>query len=194
MIGLDFSPASLIEARSLAQRAAGCEQVSFVEGNVYDAASILADRKDFDLVFTGVGAICWIPDIKRWARTVAALLKPGGRLFIREDHPMHATIDELITDRLVVRYPYFETLEAEVFDSDATYVPLGEVGKRLTATRTLQWNHGLGEIVQAVIDSGMMVTGLTEHRSVPWESLPGQMEEIGGGRLSCHFYLMGCND
>jgi len=60
---------------------------SFVESDVYDAASALGGEQ-FDLVFTGIGALCWLPSISRWAAAVAALLKPGGRLFIREGHPM----------------------------------------------------------------------------------------------------------
>ena len=48
-------------------------------------------------------------------------------------------------------------------------------------TLTHEWNHGLGEIVAALLDAGMELTGLVEHTSVPWEALPGQMEDIGGG-------------
>jgi hypothetical protein len=42
------------------------------------------------------------------------------------------------------------------------------------------WNHGLGEIVTALLDAGMEVTALTEHDSVPWQALPEQMEQIDG--------------
>jgi hypothetical protein len=37
-----------------------------------------------------------------------------------------------------------------------------------------------GEIVSAVLEAGLDLTMLEEHDSVPWEALPGQMEEIGG--------------
>ena len=33
----------------------------------------------------------------------------------------------------------------------------------------------------ALIGAGMAVTGLAEHDSVPWDALPGLMEQIGGG-------------
>ena len=45
----------------------------------------------------------------------------------------------------------------------------------------IEWNHGLGEIVTALLDHGMRLTTLVEHDSVPWEAMPGQMEPIGGG-------------
>ena len=46
---------------------------------------------------------------------------------------------------------------------------------------THQWNHGLGEIITALLSAGLTVTGLAEHDSVPWEALPGQMEQLGNG-------------
>jgi hypothetical protein len=53
--------------------------------------------------------------------------------------------------------------------------------QRLAPRRTHQWSHDLGEIVTAVSDAGMQVTGLVEHDSVPWEALSGQMQQVEGG-------------
>ncbi|WP_345065876.1 class I SAM-dependent methyltransferase [Leifsonia kafniensis] len=128
--------------------------------------------ESFDLVYTGIGALCWLPSIERWAETVAALLKPGGRLFIREGHPVLWATDEDISDSLHIVYPYFERDEPLVFDDDTTYV---DTDQRVTATTTHEWNHGMGEIVTALLRHGMEITGLVEHQSVPWEALPGQM-------------------
>ena len=49
-----------------------------------------------------------------------------------------------------------------------------------THNATREWNHGLGEIVTALLDSGMRLTMLIEHDSVPWEALPGRMTERDG--------------
>ena len=68
--------------------AAGADATTtFVEGELYDAVDVLGESR-FDLVYTGVGALCWLPDIEQWARVVAGLLRPGGRLHIREGHPI----------------------------------------------------------------------------------------------------------
>jgi SAM-dependent methyltransferase len=76
MTGLDFSPRAIEEARRFA-KFAGMD-ATFVESDVYEGpAAVGAGR--FDLVFTGVGALCWLPDIRRWAKVVADLLRPGGR-------------------------------------------------------------------------------------------------------------------
>jgi SAM-dependent methyltransferase len=176
MTGLDFSPASLAEARRIAGLAGA--DVRFVEAEVYGAAGALGPEP-FDLVYTGIGALCWLPDIARWARVVAGLLRPGGRLFIREGHPVLWALDDPRPDGLLaVEYPYFERKEAMVFDEGGTYVETDAV---FTHNRTHEWNHGLGEISTALMAAGMDLTGLVEHDSVPWDALPGQMERIGGG-------------
>lgn len=82
---LDFSPSALKAARKLAERAGNA--VTFVDGDVYDSVALLGSER-FDVVYTGIGALCWLPDIRRWAMTVAGLLRPNGRLFMREGHPM----------------------------------------------------------------------------------------------------------
>jgi len=176
MTGLDLSPASLEQARLLAERAGS--DVKFVESDVYGAVSAL-EAGAFDLVFTGIGALCWLPSIRRWARVVADLLRPGGRLFMREGHPMLWTLADPRQDKLlVVEYPYFEREEPMVWEEPGTYVETDVVFEQ---NLTHEWNHGLGEIVTAVIEAGMDLTMLVEHDSVPWEALPGQMERLESG-------------
>jgi SAM-dependent methyltransferase len=180
MTGVDLSPASLAEARRLAARTG--TPVDFVESEVYRALEVLTPGA-FALVYTGIGALCWLPDIARWAGVVAGLLRPGGRLFLREGHPMLWSLDERDTDRLVVGFPYFERDEPLVFDDAGTYVPTDATFAHNTSW---VWNHGLGQIVTALLDAGMELTGLVEHDSVPWEALPGQMvcDEDGEWRLA----------
>lgn len=80
--GLDFSAPALEEARRIASTSAGGEKLVFVQSDLYNAPNVL-DHHSFDVVFTGIGALCWLHSIKDWAQVVCALLKPGGRLFIR---------------------------------------------------------------------------------------------------------------
>jgi SAM-dependent methyltransferase len=168
--GLDFSGSAVEEGRRLAEQCG--VDVHFVEGDAYDAAHLLG-QESFDLVYTGIGALCWLPRIDLWAQVIRDLLVPGGRLFIREGHPMLWAIDESVTDRLVVGYPYFETAQPLTFSESESYVA---TERPLEATTSHSWNHGLGEIMTALISSGMAITGFVEHDSVPWNALPGQME------------------
>ncbi|EAR25370.1 hypothetical protein A20C1_03866 [marine actinobacterium PHSC20C1] len=180
MTGLDFSPSALLEARSLAERTK--LPTRFVHAEVYDAPTVLAGE-EFDLVYTGIGAICWLPSIDRWAETVARLLRIGGQLFIRDGHPMLRALDDANARELVVRYPYFEQPDALVWDEPGTYVETDHV---FTATIGHEWNHGLGEMITALISHGMRIDGLVEHDSVPWEALPGHMtlDDDGEFRLT----------
>ena len=74
--GLDFSQPALDFAASVAGQI-GAETARFVTANVYDAAEVLAGQV-FDIVYTSVGSLQYLPDIERWAQVVAALLVPGG--------------------------------------------------------------------------------------------------------------------
>ena len=71
-----------------------------------------------------------------------------------------------------MKYPYFERPEPTIFVSDGSYV---ETDLELRGSTTHEWNHGLGEVITALLTAGLTLTTLIEHRSVPWEALPGQM-------------------
>lgn len=170
--GLDFSASALVAARQLF---ADCgAQGTFVESDLYDAVEALGAGR-FDVVYTGVGAINWLPHIAEWAQVVAALLRPGGRLFIRDGHPVLFTLEDgRDDDLLLVTDPYFETAEGVRWESDVSYVP--HEGK-VSSPATIEFNHGLAEIITAVLDAGLVLTAIEEHDSVPWCALPGLMEE-----------------
>jgi SAM-dependent methyltransferase len=176
MTGLDFSAPAVSAARALASSTGA--SATFVQAEVYAAAEVLG-RGGFDLVYTGIGALCWLPDIRRWAGVVAALLRPGGRLFMREGHPVLWTLDdERDDDLLVARYPYFEQAEPLIFDQGGTYVSTDVV---FSHNVTHEWNHGIGEIITALLDAGLSVTGFTEHDSAPWPALPRLMDRAHDG-------------
>lgn len=172
MTGLDFSAPALAQARALSKQAGA--EVEWVHAEFHDAPNVLP-AEGFDFVYTGIGAICWLPRIAEWAQVVSGLLKPGGRLFIREGHPMLWALDDARDDDLlVVRHPYFEPDEPNIWDEDGTYV---ETDAEFSATKTAEWSHGLGEIVTAVLGAGMRITGLEEHDSAPWPPLGEQVLE-----------------
>jgi SAM-dependent methyltransferase len=174
--GLDFSPSAIEAARALCSRANVPSR--FVVSDVYEAGTALGGER-FDLVYTGVGALCWLPDIVGWARVVAGLLEPGGRLFLRELHPVLFTLDDERADELlVIRYPYFNTAEPQFVDSPTTY---GDRSVELAAPQRYVWNHGLGEVVTALLECGLRITSLLEHDESEWHALPW-MVPTGNGR------------
>jgi SAM-dependent methyltransferase len=177
VVGLDFSEPALEVARRFTAAAGAGDRVRFVQSDVYGALE--ATGGDFDLVYTGVGALCWLPDIKRWARTVRSLLRPGGRLHLREGHPVLWSLDyDRDDDLIALKTTYFEQPAPMVYDEPYTYVTTDH---QFQATVTHEWNHGLGEIVTALLEAGLTVTALIEHQSVPWNALPGKMRELDDG-------------
>ena len=173
MTGLDFSAESIAIARRIAADAHA--DVTFVQADVYSAPSAVGGG--FDFVFTGIGALCWLPDVGRWARTVAELLRPGGRLFLREGHPILLAFDEQRTDEWVLRYSYFEQPEPESFDAPGTYV---DTDVEFGHNNASDWSHGIGDVITAILEARLELTMFVEHDSVPWEALPGRMRRDDG--------------
>ena len=152
--GLDFSGPAVETARGLAAQI-GAEDATFVESDVYDAQGALGGRT-YDFVYTGLGALCWLPDLVRWAHVAASLVKPGGLLYLAEFHPFGDTLDEQAKS---VEYDYFDT-EPTIWDEGSTYTD-GDL--MLQDTVSVLFNHTLGSVVSAVIGAGLRLEFLHEH-------------------------------
>ncbi|TDQ81513.1 methyltransferase family protein [Dongia mobilis] len=179
--GLDFSTKAIAAARDLA-REAGID-ARFVEGNVYDAPALVTER--FDVAYVSWGAINWLPDIRGWARVVAAMLKPGGELYLLEGHPFALTLDQLGSETIAAdgaigqsdpaaalrpAFPYFrETGRPLVFEMEQTYT--GD-GPKLVHTRTHEFVHGIGDILGALLEAGLTLTMFREHDACAWAMWP----------------------
>ena len=164
--GIDFSPASVAAAHDIAERSH--LPATFMVSDVDSAATTCRDR--FDVVYTGIGALCWLPDLRRWAQVISELLHPGGLFFVRDSHPVLNAIDyEGEDSELVLSKAYFSPGHPRRYDDGTTYAD-GEA--RLDHATTYEWQHPLSEIVQSLLDAGLQITGLAEHRTIPWQALP----------------------
>lgn len=164
--GLDFSERAIEAARDLAGRI-GLD-ARFVVSEFYDTPAAL-DGQQFDLVYTGVGALCWLRDINRWAEIVAGCIRPGGRLYLREGHPiLWASDHDRDDDLLVVSEAYFERTEPTTWDEQGTYVEVPD-DTVFEHTRSHEWNHGIGEILTAVLAAGLRIDAFEEHRFLDWQ-------------------------
>ena len=151
--GLDFSPAAIRAARDLATKA-GIE-ANFVIGDVLEAASIL--EGPFEIVYTGLGAICWIDDLERWSRQVAELLEPGGVLYLVEFHPL---TDIFSDDSLEVTESYFDGGRPYRDETTGTYAD------RDAATRnniSYSWTHPISKVINHLIAAGFSLDRFEEH-------------------------------
>ena len=88
--GVDISPRQIDMANRKAE-AAGIA-ADFLAADVSSRPGALA-RESFDIVYTGGGALIWIPDVDSWAESVCQLFRPSGRLILNEEHPQLGNIE-----------------------------------------------------------------------------------------------------
>ena len=172
--GYDFSEKSLEVARNLASRLA--LDASFVTGDLYDASNILRGRT-FDIVYTGIGALTWLPDMSRWAEVVASLLKPGGRLYLVEFHPL-LNIIKSDTVALDASWPYFHHDEGMAFTDAYDYSGSDQVPSEMT---TMEWSHDLGSIFTAILKAGLVIEQFREYGEISYQRWPG-LEQVGASK------------
>ena len=161
----------------------------FVESNLYE----LPDHLDgeFEVVYTSRGVLGWLPDIRAWARVVGALPR-SGRDVLHHRGPsgrQHVRERGCRPGELRLTYPYWEHHDPLVFDVTGSYAdPSADVGEQ----KEHGWDHGLGEIVTALIDAGLRIESLEEHPFLDWaadflvETAPGSGRFVlPPGRASC---------
>jgi SAM-dependent methyltransferase len=168
--GLDFSEEAIKQARKLA--AISNLEARFISANVYDACEMIDEK--FDIVYTGIGAICWLPDIEKWAHIVANLLKPGGRLFLIELHP----VEWIFGDNFDIKYDYFSDPSGLHITERGTYT---DGDQNTLHNELVNWNHNLGAVITALIKAGLTIKRLSETDECPfmrWEI----MEKTGNSR------------
>ncbi|WP_200302099.1 class I SAM-dependent methyltransferase [Streptomyces adelaidensis] len=168
--GLDFSAASVAAATGIAARA-GLD-VTYVRSDVYDAVEALGEGR-FDVVYTGKGALCYLPDLNRWAAVIARLLRPGGRLCIAEFHPLLNSLgpkpDPGAGPGLLLRHDYLGGRGPVHRDATYTYTDGPAVEG---ATDSYEWMHGLDEVINALVGAGLSIRRLRESDELPWPRWP----------------------
>ena len=174
--GLDFLAVAIDAARVLASEIA--VEGEFVHCDVYEAPAALGGRQ-FEIVYSGGGAITWLPDIERCAEVVARCLAPGATLYLREFHPFMFVFDDAPgTEALRMRYPYFHSREPLKFDDPGDYAD-----PDATVEHSVQygWSHSLGDVVTAIARAGFVIEFLHEHHFVEFQAL-SFMERGDDGR------------
>jgi SAM-dependent methyltransferase len=179
VVGLDFSLPAIEAARTLADELGLSDRASFVHADIYDAAQAIPPPHGFDAVFVTWGALCWLPDITRWAQIVAAMLRPGGSLYLADGHPIAYVFDDdnCLPDGMPgLCAPYFSW--DPVIDTDpGDYV---DPDARLANATTYNWIHSLGDVVTSLIGAGMTLDWLHEHDAVPWRMFRILVKDASG--------------
>jgi len=169
VVGLDFSSEAIAAARRFAEELR--LPARFVCADVYSAAVALGET--FDVVFTSYGVLGWLPNLQAWAKQVAACLKPGGRFHLVEFHPL---VGMYSSDLQGLAYPYDSKGEPSQSEELGTYAdrdaPIHVID--------VEWNHGLGTVVGALLGAGLVLESLREHDWSPYALWPGSVEVAPG--------------
>ncbi|CAM4140889.1 class I SAM-dependent methyltransferase [Nocardia ninae] len=178
-VGLDFSGQAVEHARRIAEHHG--VDIDYVRSDVYDAVTALGANR-FDIVYIAKGSLCYLPDLDRWAAVVAELLRPGGLAYIVEFHPVLTSLGpkpEPDRQELLLRNDYLEGRGAVEHNSVHTYTD----GPALPADASpvYEWAHGLGEVVTALIDAGLIITRLRETELLPWPRFERMVRDKDSG-------------
>lgn len=153
--GVDLSPVAITQATKVKQKAN--LDAEFICSDVYAFGE--KNTNQYGIVFTSYGALCWLPSLTKWAETVAKSLKPGGRFYIVEFHPIYD---------LLSGYGYFHRDEPDV-EEEGTYT---ENDNGETATLAT-WCHPLSDVINALIRVGIQINHVNEFPFSPYNCFDG---------------------
>jgi len=153
--GVDLSSASIKQAKKMAQEIGVNAQ--FISDDVYNFGE--SNQQQFDIVYTSYGALCWLPDLDRWAKIIAKSLKVGGQFNIVEFH----SFNDLLSG-----YSYFSTDEPDIED-EGTYTENCPGEKSTMVT----WAHPLSEVIQSLINAGLSIEEFHEYPFSPYNCFEG---------------------
>jgi SAM-dependent methyltransferase len=163
--GLDFSAPAIDAAVQLAAEVRLADRARFVVSDVYRATEVLGDER-FDVVYTGKGALGWLPDLDGWAKVVRDLLAPGGFLYLCEFHPIMGVLAD---KEPVLVYDYFATAPM-IFEEAGSYA----TPEASTVHNTgYWWQHPIGRVITALLGVGLRLEFFHEwdymiHELHPW--------------------------
>ena len=171
--GLDYSPSAIMEAERFAGMI-GADDARFVVSRVRDAVESLGGE-EFDIVYTGRGALCWLPDIDQWASVCGSLVKQGGILYLEESTPMLNAMEPMATEGGSVfglRYDLFNK-EAVTESNEGSYADPDYPMER----RTHCWEYRYDTIINALVANGFRIDLLNERSELFFDPFPGRFVE-----------------
>ena len=174
--GMDISDEAIGLAREL-NHELGLD-ARFMRANVYDLPSALDEA--FDIVYTAIGVLCWLPDINAWANVVAHHLNPGGTFYILDGHPVAHTFE---AEQTPINSYKLRPMHSYFSDQRGIYEPGGAytyTGSETLASPSYEWQHSMSDIVNALVGAGLNIKWLNEFAVSGYRAFP-QMNRHSDG-------------
>lgn len=166
--GIDISSEGIRLAKLLAKQT--ILEANFIESDLYDLPKILYEK--FDIVYTSIGVLCWLNDLKKWGQIITHFLKPGGFFYIAEIHPFSMIFDNESKGikELQVYYNYFHDPIPMEFFADGSYASDGF--KIESKKESYEWAHSMSDIINSLIEAGLRIEFLNEYPFTVWKQFP----------------------
>jgi len=173
--GIDISSEGIRLAKLLANQAK--LEARFIESNFYELPKLLTE--EFDIVYTSIGVLCWLNDLKEWGKIITHFLKPGGFFYIAEIHPFSLVFDNETKDinDLQVFYNYFHDPKPMEFLADGSYA---SHGIKIEPKKEYEWAHSMSDIINSLIEAGLRIKFLNEYPFTVWKQFPFAEREPDG--------------
>ncbi len=190
--GVDISDEAIRFARDLSVQ---CEiPARFVRADIYDYFE--TSLRQFEVVFSSYGVICWLSDLSAWGRGIASCLRPGGRFVLVDFHPAFAMFD----DAWRLRFDYMGGGYVEFESGIGDYVALtgatAEIDMLEAGARDfrnpfpgVEYQWGIAEVVMALVDAGLQLTHLREYAYCNGFRPFPDMTDFGGRRYGASPHL-----
>lgn len=167
--GVDLSDKSINLAKKISKEIK--VPAKFICSDLYELPKVL-DKK-FDIVFTSYGVLCWISNIRRWARIINHFLKAGGTFYITELHPFA----NILSCDFKIYYKYFDK-GPYIDDSSGTYTDWGAKVKGFT----YEWSYTLSDVINVLIKEGLKIEYVHEFPYSMYDQFSGFMERNEKGQ------------
>ena len=176
--GVDFSENAIGIARGLNDEV-GLD-VRFIQSDVYELPNVLDEQ--FDIVYSALGVLCWLPDVDRWAKVAANHLKPGGMLFLMDGHPVHHMFQseeesESDASELRVHRGYWHGADGVRYAGDEPSYASGDV---VIGGDTWEWQHTVSAVINAIVGAGLRLTSFNEHPESTYAAIRGMVRAEDG--------------
>lgn len=160
--GVDISDTSIKLAKKLSREIS--VPAKFICCDVYNLPQVL--NKKFDIIFASYGVLCWLPNLKKWAKIVNHFLNKGGIFYLAELHPF----TNIFSYDFKIAYKYFSK-GPDIDDSSGTYADWNADIK----SPTYLWNYTIGDVINSLISEGLKIEFVHEFPYTMYDQFPGLM-------------------
>jgi len=177
-VGVDLVPENIKFATKLATEL-NINNISFIESDIME----LMDKHNekYDVVFVSEGAIGWLPDLKKWGKTIRHLLNDDGFFYVFDNHPFFLMLDEVKLSKGIfdVKYPYFGK------KPDMDYSIGGYATESKQGVEAFFWMYTISDLINSLTSEGLHIEYFNEYKENFYDA--GGCNSINNGLFNYDF-------